>query len=261
MRIDRFRARGIGLLLAGLIVGGGLGPGPPDASGASNLWAQHAPGPVEPCERLQAPATAESPTHVLAEGNPTIGGPRVAESTYLDPMASIIGDVEIGSRVYVAPFVSVRGDAGQPIHIGDDSNLQDGAVVRGLETVSGEEAENTYDVGGSRYSVWIGDRVSLAHGSHVKGPSYIEDDVFVGTQALVFNAHIGAGTVIEPSASIIGVHVPSGRYVPVGTKVTDQATADGLPEITDSYALRDLNREFVRVNTTRADGANAVSQD
>ncbi|MEE8558613.1 MAG: hypothetical protein V3T14_12090 [Myxococcota bacterium] len=90
----------------------------------------------------------------------------------------------------------------------------------------------------------------------------------MGTQALVFRAHIGAGTVIEPSATIIGVQVPSGRYVPAGTKVTDQATADGLPKITYSYALRDLNREFVRVNTTRADAhsartaaANAGSQD
>ncbi len=171
MRTDRFRARGIGLLLAGLIVGWGLSPSPPDASGASNAWAQHAPGPVDPCESPEAESGPEARTHhAPAGGNPSTGGPRVEESAYLDPMASVIGDVEIGSRVYVAPFVSVRGHSGQPIHIGDESNLQEGAVVHGLETVSGEEPVpgNTYDVGGSRYSVWVGDRVSLAHQSQVK---------------------------------------------------------------------------------------------
>ena len=114
-----------------------------------------------------------------------------------------IGHVEIGRRVYLAPFSSVRGAEGQPIHIGNESNVQDGVVIHALETVAyGKPVwKNTYAVYGQRYAVYIGDRVSLAHQSHVHGPAYIEDDVFVGMQAMVFMSHVGRGTVIEPGRS------------------------------------------------------------
>ncbi len=174
----------------------------------------------------------------------------------MDPLASVIGNVEIGKRVYLAPFSSARGDEGQPIYIGDESNLQDGVVIHALETIDNgrPRPEHTYLVHGQRYAVYIGNRVSLAHQSHVHGPAWIEDDVFLGMQALVFKAHIKRGSVVEPAATIIGVTIPAGRYVKAGSVVTDQNTADRLPRITKNYAFRTINKAVVHVNTSLADG-------
>jgi carbonic anhydrase/acetyltransferase-like protein (isoleucine patch superfamily) len=38
----------------------------------------------------------------------------------------------------------------------------------------------------------------------------VDDDVFIGMQAMVFKARIGAGCVVEPAAKVIGVTVPAG---------------------------------------------------
>ncbi len=194
--------------------------------------------------------------NVPADFNPDIETPSIEASAYLDPMASVIGHVEIGRRVFLAPFASVRGDEGQPIHIGHESNVQDGVVIHALETVADGKPlpQNTYEVQGKRYAVYVGDRVSLAHQSQVHGPAWVEDDSFIGMQALVFKAHVGKGCVVEPGAKIIGVTIPPGRYVKAGSVIGDQNTADQLPAITESYAFRTINKAVVHVNTSLADG-------
>jgi carbonic anhydrase/acetyltransferase-like protein (isoleucine patch superfamily) len=60
--------------------------------------------------------------------------------------------------VFVATAASVRGDEGQHIHIGNQSNVQDGVVVHGLETFEGDHelTENEVEVDGKKYSVYIG---------------------------------------------------------------------------------------------------------
>ncbi len=64
-------------------------------------------------------------------------------------MASVIGDVTIGANVMVSPLASVRGDEGMPIFIGKDSNVQDGIVIHGLETIDdqGKSVENNLVAG------------------------------------------------------------------------------------------------------------------
>ncbi len=71
--------------------------------------------------------------NVPTDFNPDLESPTINPTTWVDPLSSVIGNVEIGHRVYIAPFSSVRGDEGQPIHIGNESNLQDGVVVHALE--------------------------------------------------------------------------------------------------------------------------------
>lgn len=209
--------------------------------------------PVTPTEES---LKGQGRPNVPASFNPDIESPQIDAAAYIDRQASVIGHVEIGKRTYVAPFASARGDEGQPIHIGSESNLQDGVVVHALETVEHGEPilKNTYEVNGKRYAVFIGDRVSLAHQSQVHGPAWVEDNVFVGMQALVFKAHIGNGSVIEPGAKVIGVTVPPGCYVSAGSVLTDQQIADNLPKITESYPFRALNDAVVHVNTSLADG-------
>ncbi len=192
--------------------------------------------------------------NVRTSFNARVDKARVADSAWLDPSSSVIGDVIIKDNVYIGPFASVRGDEGQPIYIGRDSNIQDGVVLHALETEQdGAPIEGrTHVVNGVAYAVYVGQRVSLAHQSLVHGPAVVEDDVFVGMQAMVFKATVGKGSVIEPGAKVIGVQVPPGRYVSAGRTLTSQAEADRLPVITEGYAFRSLNEAVVHVNTSLA---------
>lgn len=196
--------------------------------------------------------------------NPTVSQPVLSKTTTVHPLASVIGSVELGQRVYVAPFASIRGDEGQNIRIGDESNVQDGVVIHGLETYeAGKELiENEVEVGRWRYSVYIGERVSLAHQSQVHGPARIEDDTLIGMQALVFRAEVGDHVVVEPGAKVIGVKIPPRRYVPASSVITKQSDADALPLITDEYPYRSFNHNVVHVNTQLADpqGAHRLSR-
>jgi carbonic anhydrase len=207
-----------------------------------------------------APAGLQLPlvrANVDTAFNLDIEKPETQDSTYIDALSSVIGNVILGENVFVAPFASIRGDEGQPLFIGEDSNVQDGVVIHALETVDDRGAPiigRTYDVDGTPYAVYIGKRVSLAHQSQVHGPAYVEDDVFVGMQALVFKARIGRGSVIEPGAKVIGVTVPPGCYVKAGSVVTSQKEADKLPKIDDAYPFKSLNEAVVHVNTSFAQG-------
>ncbi len=201
--------------------------------------------------------------NVETDFNDDIENPVLDPSAFVDPLASVVGHVRIGKNVYLAPFASVRGDEGQPIFIGDGANVQDGAVVHALETVQdGKEVPGrTYNVGGREYAVYIGKRVSLAHQALVHGPARVDDNVFVGMQAMVFKAWVGEGAVIEPGAKVIGVTIPAHRYVSAGQTITDQKVADKLPEITDSYPFRTLNDAVVHVNTSFASGYSQLATE
>ena len=189
-------------------------------------------------------------TNVKTTFTPVVATPVIGHHSRIHPQGTVIGSVTIGERVYVAPAASVRGDEGQHIHIGDESNVQDGVVVHGLETFEGDHElpENEVEVNGKQYSVFIGNRVSLAHQSQVHGPAKIGDDTFVGMQALVFRTELGHHVVVEPGAKLIGVKVASGRYVPAVAIITNQSDADALPAITADYPYRKLNEGVVRVN-------------
>ena len=65
----------------------------------------------------------------------------------------------------VSPTASIRGDEGQPLFVGDDSNVQDGVVIHALETeMNGQPVtKNLCEVDGRSYAVYVGNRVSLAH--------------------------------------------------------------------------------------------------
>lgn len=201
--------------------------------------------------------------NVETDFNDDVESPLLDPTSFIDPLASVVGHVRVGKSVYVAPFASIRGDEGQPIFVGDDANVQDGAVVHALETLQeGKPVPGrTYTVGGRDYAVYIGRRVSLAHQALVHGPARVDDNVFVGMQAMVFKAWVGEGVVIEPGAKVIGVTIPAHRYVPAGETITDQRAADKLPTITDSYPFRALNDAVVHVNTRFASGYRRLARE
>ena len=202
-----------------------------------------------------AAKTGQLRPNVSTTFNPTVEQPAVAVGAYVDKLASVIGNVNIGKGVFVAPFASIRGDEGQPIVIGDGSNVQDGVVLHALETFEGGEyiEKNLVTVDGKKYAVYIGKGVSLAHQSQVHGPAAVGDHTFVGMQSLVFKSVVGKNVVIEPGAKIIGVTIEEGRYVPAGMVVATQAAADALPKITPAYAFATLNDGVLHVNEQFAD--------
>ncbi|AKB54180.1 carbonic anhydrase [Methanosarcina sp. A14] len=194
--------------------------------------------------------------------NPVPTAPDIDPTAYIDPQASVIGNVTIGASIMVSPMASIRSDEGMPIFVGSRSNVQDGVVLHALETIDeeGEPVEkNTVEVAGEKYAVYIGENVSLAHQSQVHGPASVGNDTFIGMQAFVFKSKIGNNCVLEPTAAAIGVTVPDGRYIPAGVVVTSQEEADKLPEITEDYAYKHTNEAVVYVNVHLAEGYNKAS--
>lgn len=194
--------------------------------------------------------------NVRTDFNAQVSQPQIDPSTYVHPLASVIGRVILGKNIMVSPTASIRGDEGQPLFIDDDSNVQDGVVIHALETeINGVPVDaNLYTVDGERYAVYVGKRVSLAHQVQIHGPAVVQDDTFVGMKSLVFKSRVGTGCVIEPGCLLMGVVVPDRRYVPAGSVIKVQEEADRLPEITEDYPMKDMNRGVVHVNTALAKG-------
>ncbi len=198
--------------------------------------------------------------NVLADFSSGIYDPVIDPSTYVHPLAAVVGNVILGKNIMVSPFAAIRGDEGQPLYVGDNSNVQDGVVIHALETeMNGQPIEkNLLEVNGKKYAVYVGSRVSLAHQVQIHGPAVVLDDTFVGMKALVFKSFVGKNCVIEPGAIVMGVNVPDGRYVAAGSVVNAQEQADKLPVITEDYPFRTLNKGVVHVNTNLAKGYLAV---
>ncbi|NES05577.1 MAG: carbon dioxide concentrating mechanism protein CcmM [Okeania sp. SIO2F4] len=151
--------------------------------------------------------------------------PKIDETAYIHSFSNIIGDVRVGANVLVAPGTSIRADEGTPFSIGSGTNIQDGVVIHGLEQgrVIGDDQQ--------KYSVWIGNNVSITHKALVHGPCYIGDDCFIGFRSTVFNARIGEGCIVMLHALIQDVEIAPGKYVPSGAIITNQQQADRLPDV------------------------------
>ncbi len=151
--------------------------------------------------------------------------PTIDSSAFLHSFSNIIGDVKIGANVIVAPGTSIRADEGTPFYIGENTNLQDGVVVHGLEKgrVVGDDRQ--------QYSVWIGKNTCITHMALIHGPCYVGDDCFIGFRSTVFNARVGAGCIVMMHALIQDVEIPPGKYVPSGAVITNQQQADRLPDV------------------------------
>ncbi len=154
--------------------------------------------------------------------------PQIDPSAYVHSFSNLIGDVYIGANVLIAPGTSIRADEGNPFHIGNSTNVQDGVVIHGLEKgrVIGDD--------GKEYSVWIGDSTSITHMALIHGPAYVGNNCFVGFRSTVFNARVGDGCIISLHALVQDVEIPAGKYVPSGAVITTQQQADLLPNVRES---------------------------
>jgi carbonic anhydrase/acetyltransferase-like protein (isoleucine patch superfamily) len=206
---------------------------------------------------------------IQTDFNPNATFPKISKTAFVDPFAVVIGDCEIGKVVMVASFAACRGDEGTPIHIGDYSNMQEGVILHSLETTShGKNIDDRrYSAQGSLlkandtsfengFAIYVGDKVSLAHGVQIHGPAYIGNDTFVGMDSLIFNAKVGNKVAIGVSSTITdGVRIPDNKFVPPGSLITLQAQADALPNRVGSpYEM--INNGVLHVNQELAKGYN-----
>ena len=121
----------------------------------------------------------------------------ISPSAFIHESAVVLGAVALGARASVWPGAVVRGDV-DAITIGDDSNVQDGAVIH-------------CDVG---LPCVIGARVTIGHRAVVHG-ARVEDDCLIGIGAIVLNgAVIGRGSLVGSGAVVTeGTVVPPGSLV------------------------------------------------
>ncbi|MEA5552904.1 ribulose bisphosphate carboxylase small subunit [Anabaena cylindrica UHCC 0172] len=155
----------------------------------------------------------------------SLAEPDIHKTAFVHSSSLIIGDVHLGQNVIIAPGTSIRADEGTPFFIGENTNIQDGVVIHGLEQgrVIGDD--------GQKYSVWIGKNASITHMALIHGPAYIGDSCFIGFRSTVFNARVGAGCIVMMHALIQDVEIPPGKYVASGSIITTQQQADRLPDV------------------------------
>ena len=120
-----------------------------------------------------------------------------SENFYIAPNATVIGSVVIGDNVSIWFNTVLRGD-NDVIDIGDNSNIQDGAVVH---VDPGKPAK-------------IGRGVTVGHKAVIHGCT-IGDNTLIGINAVILNnAQIGNNCIIGANAFI-----PEGKVIPDGSLV------------------------------------------
>lgn len=118
--------------------------------------------------------------------------PELGTDVFVDPMACVLGEVKLGDHVSIWPGAVLRGDVNH-IHIGDYSNVQDGAVVHcshkseanpaGFPTVLGTRVTVGHQA--CLHGCTIGNNVLIGIGATVLDGAVVEDNVVIAAGALV----------------------------------------------------------------------------
>lgn len=126
--------------------------------------------------------------------------PELGKNNYLAPNASIIGEVKTGSNCSIWFNAILRGDVGAII-LGDDCNIQDGAILHATHNISICE---------------LGDRVSIGHNAIVHGAK-IESDVLVGMGAIIMdNTIVKSNTIIAAGSVVLANQVLEANSIYAG---------------------------------------------
>ena len=153
--------------------------------------------------------------------NPAGELPKVNKSAYVSESAVIIGNVEIGENVFIAPNTTIRADEpGSHIIIGNGCNIQDNVVIHALKNSK----------------ALVGNRSTIAHGCIVHGPCNIGINSFIGFGSVVFNCEIGKECIILHRALVKDVTIPDSKTVEDGMVVNEQYIADNLNKVTEELA-------------------------
>lgn len=152
--------------------------------------------------------------------------PKWGENCFIAPNATIVGDVVMGNNCSIWFNAVVRGDVNS-ITIGNDSNIQDGAVIHA-----------TY----LKASTHIGNRVSVGHNAIVHGCE-VKDHVLIGMGAIVMDhAIVEEYCIIGANAVVLENTICESGYLYAGTPakkikpITDEQRAL-LNRLPDNYIM------------------------
>jgi carbonic anhydrase/acetyltransferase-like protein (isoleucine patch superfamily) len=133
--------------------------------------------------------------------------PRLGQRVYIDPAATVIGDVEIGDHSSVWPGTVIRGDIHR-IRIGARSSIQDGSILHVTHA-------GPYNPDG--YPLTIGDEVTLGHQVMLHGCT-LGNRILVGMASIVLDGAViedqvvlGAGSLVAPGKVLESGHLYLGR--------------------------------------------------
>jgi carbonic anhydrase/acetyltransferase-like protein (isoleucine patch superfamily) len=124
-------------------------------------------------------------------------GPELGAGAWAAPSADLIGDVRLGRRASVWFGAVIRAD-NTPIIVGEESNIQDGAIAHS-------------DPG---FPLTIGARVTVGHQAILHGCT-IADDCLIGMGARILN-----GAVLEPECLVgAGALITEGKTFASGSLI------------------------------------------
>ncbi|MFT5816164.1 MAG: carbonic anhydrase/acetyltransferase-like protein (isoleucine patch superfamily) [Psychroserpens sp.] len=123
--------------------------------------------------------------------------PKLNESNFIAPNATLIGDVTLGKHTSIWFNVVIRADVAC-INIGEHTNIQDGSILH-------------VD---AQYPMAIGSNVTVGHKVMLHGCT-IGDNSLVGMNAVVLNgANIGKNCLIGANSLVTeNMQVPDGHLV------------------------------------------------
>ena len=120
--------------------------------------------------------------------------PKLGNNVFVDPMATVIGDVTLGDDCSVWPNTVIRGDM-HTITVGKRCSLQDGSILHITHA-------SDFNPGG--YPLTLGDEVTVGHLAMLHGCT-IGSQVLIGMQAMIMDGAIiedkvvlGAGSLVPP---------------------------------------------------------------
>jgi carbonic anhydrase/acetyltransferase-like protein (isoleucine patch superfamily) len=152
--------------------------------------------------------------------------PSWGSNCFIAPNATIVGDVKMGNNCSVWFNAVIRGDV-NTITIGNDSNIQDGAVIHA-----------TYQ----KAATSIGNRVSVGHNAIVHG-CRVNDHVLIGMGAIVMdNAVVNEYCIIAAGSVVLENTICESGFLYAGTPakkikpVTEEQRAL-LNKLPDNYIM------------------------
>jgi carbonic anhydrase/acetyltransferase-like protein (isoleucine patch superfamily) len=145
------------------------------------------------------------------------GTPQIADEAFVSEMAYVIGDVAVGPRASLWPFVCLRGDHGA-VTVGSETNVQEFAMLHGAT---------------------LGDEVTVGHGA-VVDYAEVHDHSLVGMgSAVMGDATVESNCIVAANAVVRqGQRVPEGHMaygVPAETRPLSDEQVDQIGATHENY--------------------------
>lgn len=115
------------------------------------------------------------------------------KTIFIAPNATVVEDVVLEENVNIWYGAVLRGDGGT-IRVGENTNIQDNAVVHGATTIG---KDCTVGHAAIVHGAQVGDRCLIGMGSIILTGAVLEEDCLVGAGAVVTGkTHAPAGSLL-----------------------------------------------------------------